>query len=61
MQRQVIVNGRTEYVDCGPSRARSRSTQTAAPTSQSGYREADFIFQHPAAMVRKEPGDKVSR
>lgn len=66
MQRQVIetVDGVTRigYVDCGEGRARRRpSAQGKTEPMPGGYRLPDFLFEHPAAMVTKMPGERNSR
>jgi len=67
MQRAIVrtVDGEalTEYVDCGPGRARGRGSagEMHTGTTAGGLRLPDFLFSHPAADVRKQPGDKSTR
>lgn len=64
MQQAVIrtVDGEaiTEYVEVGPSRARSHA-QAGGHLEPMGLGMADFLFDHPAALVHKAPGERLTR
>jgi hypothetical protein len=64
MQQAVIetVDGEavTRYEDKGPSRARAHS-HSGQQLEPMGLGMADFLYDHPAALVRKAQGDRISR
>lgn len=65
MQRAVIetVDGEavTRYEEVGPSRARSHAQASGSHLEPIGLGMADFLYDHPAALVHRAPGDRVSR
>lgn len=64
MQQAIVktVDGEavTEYVEKGPSRARSHA-HAGAHLEPMGLGMADFLYDHPAALVHKAPGERLSR